>query len=111
MRGSPYAGPFEERVNTWVTTLQRVHDVFDEWVSCQRLWIYMYPIFSSPDIGRDIAADATRFKAVDTQWRRTMVHAEETRRVPQPHAADSILTLTLSLVLSSCPLSRPQPPC
>ena len=60
MRGSPYIAPFEERIATWSKTLARIQEIFDEWLLCQRTWLYLYPIFTADDIQRQIPAEARR---------------------------------------------------
>jgi hypothetical protein len=50
MWGSPFKGPFEERIKTWESKLKLMQDTLDEWLMCQQGWMYLGPIFGSEDI-------------------------------------------------------------
>lgn len=54
MQFSAFKGPFEGRIDTWNTTLFTVSEVLDAWVKVQRDWLYLQPIFESPDINRQV---------------------------------------------------------
>ena len=45
MSFSPYKKAFEERIATWEEKLVMTQDVLDEWIMCQRSWLYLEPIF------------------------------------------------------------------
>ena len=45
MSFSPYKKVFEDRINGWDSKLQMTQDVIDEWLMCQRSWLYLEPIF------------------------------------------------------------------
>jgi len=49
---SPFKGPFLEEIEEWNTTLLYVSECIDEWMKCQGQWMYLQPIFDSPDIMR-----------------------------------------------------------
>ncbi|KAJ1482176.1 dynein heavy chain, N-terminal region 2-domain-containing protein, partial [Baffinella frigidus] len=68
MRGSPYAKPLEAVVVEWSNKL----DVLEEWLKCQKTWLYLEPIFASPDIMRQMPTEGRRFQKVDQMWRATM---------------------------------------
>ena len=69
---SPYKGPFEERIADWERKLRLVQEVLSEWLSCQRNWMYLQPIFDSEDINRQLPAEGKRFAGVDRMWRKTL---------------------------------------
>jgi hypothetical protein len=56
-----------------------VSDVLEQWVTLQRAWMYLEPVFASKDIQQQLPMEAKRFAAVDRGWRKTM---EATRRAP-----------------------------
>jgi len=81
MRGSPFVKPLEKQVVDWNNQLVNMQEVLDEWLKCQKTWLYLEPIFSSPDIMRQMPAEARRFAAVDKMWRATLDSAAHDPRV------------------------------
>uniref|UniRef100_A0A8C0VX99 Dynein axonemal heavy chain 1 n=1 Tax=Cyanistes caeruleus TaxID=156563 RepID=A0A8C0VX99_CYACU len=78
MSFSPFKKPFEERMNLWETKLKMTQDVLEEWLNCQRSWLYLEPIFSSEDIKRQLPVESQRYNTVDKDWRhcRYLKHLE-----------------------------------
>ena len=72
MRGSPFIGPFELRCTEWEQRLMYLQETLDEWISCQKVWLYLEPIFGSEDIMRQMPTEGRRFAAVDGMWRKVM---------------------------------------
>jgi len=58
-------------------------DVLDEWLLCQRQWLYLEPIFSSDDINRQLPVESKRYQTMERLWRKIMKDAKEN---PQVHA-------------------------
>ena len=56
-----------------------VSDTIEEWIKCQQQWMYLQPIFDSPDIMRQLPAETKRFKSVDSTWRHII---NNTKSVP-----------------------------
>ncbi|GBF98747.1 dynein heavy chain axonemal [Raphidocelis subcapitata] len=88
---SPHKRPFEERLAKWETQLRLVSDVLEQWISLQRAWMYLEPVFASKDIQQQLPLEAKRFAAVDRGWRKMM---DATRRAPgaccSPKLLDSL---------------------
>lgn len=70
MRGSPYVKPLEAKVKKWEARLQALSSILEEWLTCQKTWMYLEPIFGSEDIIRQMPQETRRFQTVDQYWRR-----------------------------------------
>ena len=77
MRGSPYAKALESTVMEWNNKLNYFQEVLDEWLKCQKTWLYLEPIFASPDIMRQMPNEGRRFQKVDVMWRSTLEAASQ----------------------------------
>ncbi|GFH08633.1 uncharacterized protein HaLaN_03622, partial [Haematococcus lacustris] len=71
MTFSPYKKPFEERIMKWEQQLTLVSEILDQWLTLQRSWMYLEPIFSSEDIMQQLPLEGKRFATVDRMWRKT----------------------------------------
>uniref|UniRef100_A0A8B9MD76 Dynein axonemal heavy chain 1 n=1 Tax=Accipiter nisus TaxID=211598 RepID=A0A8B9MD76_9AVES len=81
MSFSPFKKPFEERMNTWENKLKMTQDVLEEWLNCQRSWLYLEPIFRSEDIKRQLPLESQRYQTMDKDWRNIMKNANENPEV------------------------------
>lgn len=81
MKGSPYAKIFEQRISEWETWLIYTWNLIEYWIKVQQVWLYLEPIFSSPDIIKHLATEAKLFKDVDTNWRTMMNKINATPKV------------------------------
>jgi dynein heavy chain len=55
--------------------------VLDEWLNCQRAWLYLEPIFSSDDINRQLPVESKRYQTMERIWRKVMKNAKENPQV------------------------------
>ena len=69
MQFSPFKKPFEQEIEDWCSKLLLVSDTLEEWLKCQKSWMYLQPIFDSPDIMKQLPTETKRFKGVDNKWR------------------------------------------
>ncbi|KAG5830594.1 hypothetical protein ANANG_G00312350 [Anguilla anguilla] len=69
---SRYVGPIKSRVSDWQKQLGLFNHTLDEWLTCQRNWLYLESIFSAPDIQRQLPAEAKMFLQVDKSWKEIM---------------------------------------
>ncbi|XP_006900461.1 PREDICTED: dynein heavy chain 6, axonemal [Elephantulus edwardii] len=69
---SRYVGPLKTRVDEWQKQLTLFNQTLDEWLTCQRNWLYLESIFNAPDIQRQLPAEAKMFLQVDKLWKEIM---------------------------------------
>ncbi|XP_077201567.1 dynein axonemal heavy chain 6 isoform X2 [Paroedura picta] len=69
---SRYVGPLKTRVDEWQKQLALFNQTLEEWLTCQRNWLYLESIFSAPDIQRQLPAEAKMFLQVDKSWKEVM---------------------------------------
>ncbi|KAK6493365.1 dynein heavy chain 6 [Huso huso] len=69
---SRYVGPIKLRVDEWQRQLALFSQTLEEWLTCQRNWLYLESIFSAPDIQRQLPAEAKMFLQVDKSWKEIM---------------------------------------
>jgi dynein heavy chain len=91
MLGSPYVKPFEEEMSEWSVTLNMVQDIVDESLKVQATWLYLEPIFSSPDIMAQMPEEGRRFTQVDKSWRDIMKEANKDTHVLEVVKIDKML--------------------
>lgn len=58
-----------------------IQDVLDEWLICQRSWLYLEPIFSSEDINRQLPVEGKRYQTMERMWRKLMKNANDNTQV------------------------------
>lgn len=51
---SPYIKFLVNEVNSWKNQLIKVQEVLEDWTKVQKGWLYLWPIFSSDDIQKQI---------------------------------------------------------
>jgi dynein heavy chain len=72
IRSSPFIGPFESKCRDWEALLLTLQASLDEWLRLQGTWLYLEPIFSSPDILKQMPKEGMQFRVVDAIYRETM---------------------------------------
>ena len=70
--GSRYVGPIKPRVDDWQHKLNLFAETLEEWLVCQRSWLYLESIFSAPDIQKQLPAEAKMFMEVDKSFKEAM---------------------------------------
>jgi len=69
MSASRFIGAVEAEVTAWEKKLALLSEVLEEWLTCQRNWMYLEPIFTAPDIQKQLPAEHKMFADVDKSWR------------------------------------------
>ncbi len=59
------------------TSLDLFSDTLEEWLNCQRSWMYLESIFSAPDIQRQLPNESKMFSGVDRSWKDIMKKTSE----------------------------------
>ncbi|KAG7222919.1 hypothetical protein INR49_015972, partial [Caranx melampygus] len=69
---SRYVAPIKFRVDKLLKQLTLFNQTLDEWLTCQRSWLYLEGIFVAPDIKRQLPAESMMFLEVDKSWKKIM---------------------------------------
>uniref|UniRef100_A0A2A4JD05 Dynein heavy chain linker domain-containing protein n=1 Tax=Heliothis virescens TaxID=7102 RepID=A0A2A4JD05_HELVI len=72
---SPFKAAFELRIQEWDDKLRLTQKVVDEWIECQKEWMYLEPIFTSEDIARQLPMETKKYGTMERIWRRIMSSA------------------------------------
>lgn len=92
MKGSPFIVPFEAQIEKFERQLVSLQDIMDSWLKVQATWLYLEPIFSSPDIMMQMPEEGRRFKNVDKMWKDVMNVAVEDPSVMQVIEIENLLS-------------------
>ncbi|KAH9281795.1 Dynein heavy chain 6, axonemal [Echinococcus granulosus] len=69
---SKHVGPIKPQVDEWVQKLALFGETLDQWLACQKGWMYLESIFSAPDIQRQLPSEAKSFMALDKSFKEVM---------------------------------------
>ena len=81
MMGSRYITGVRDEVEEWDKKLSILSETLDEWVACQRNWMYLETIFCAEDIQKQLPAEAAKFQTVDKMWKDVMKKTSQNPRV------------------------------
>jgi dynein heavy chain len=65
MTGSRFITGVKQEVDVWEKRLALLSETLDEWVQCQKTWMYLETIFGAPDIQKQLPAETQKFMTVD----------------------------------------------
>ena len=72
---SRFVTGIRDDVEVWEKKLGLLSEVLDEWLLCQRNWMYLEVIFGQPDIQKQLPLEASKFMKVDKHWKELMKKA------------------------------------
>jgi dynein heavy chain len=77
MSFSPFKKVFQDRITNWNNQLRMAQDILDVLGEVQRSWLYLEPIFASPDITQQLPVESKKFFTADKTWRRVMAQIRD----------------------------------
>ncbi|KAM4706665.1 dynein axonemal heavy chain 6 [Discoglossus pictus] len=90
---SRYIGPIKPRVDDWQEKLSLFNQTLEDWLTCQRNWLYLESIFSAPDIQRQLPKEAKMFLQVDKTWKEFMRRVNRLPNALRAATHDGTLTM------------------
>ena len=76
--GSRFVKPLRVEAERWKKDLFLLNQVIEEWVTCQKQWIYLENIFKAPDIKRQLPTESQKFEKVDNFFKQQMNKTKKT---------------------------------
>jgi dynein heavy chain len=61
MLGTRFVAEIKPTVESWEGKLLLIQETIDEWLSCQKQWMYLENIFSAEDIQKQLPQETTKF--------------------------------------------------
>lgn len=88
IQGSRFVGPIKKQVDQWYSDIRLMGETLEEWLTCQRNWLYLESIFSAPDIQKQLVSESKMFNQVDKSFkdlmRKTNDNSSVYRALTQP---------------------------
>ncbi|GMH64114.1 hypothetical protein TrST_g1151 [Triparma strigata] len=81
MMGSRFIMGVRDEVETWAKKLGLLSETLDEWIACQRNWMYLETIFCAEDIQKQLPVESQKFMVVDKMWKNIMKQTSEAPKV------------------------------
>ena len=72
MLGTRFVSEIRDKVEEWEKKLVLISDILDEWLYCQRNWMYLENIFNAEDIQKQLPEETRKFFQVDKFWKEIM---------------------------------------
>jgi dynein heavy chain len=97
MQFSQFKGPFVDEIEEWYAMVRTVQDVCDEWNRCQGNWSYLWPVFDSPDIMKQLVMIGRMFKGVDKSWREILRETDKDKNIMRSCNREGLLQKFLTM--------------
>lgn len=91
--GSRYVKPLRDLAEQFKKYLFTLNQIVEEWVICQKQWIYLENIFGAADIKKQLPTESQRFEQVDRFFKQLMI-----RTGKSPNAMRIVKTYGQTLV-------------
>ena len=101
MTASKFVVGIRDQVEVWDKKLQLVSEVLDEWMLCQRNWMYLECIFGSADIQKQLPEESKKFQMVDKDWTDVMRRTSKNPQVLYATCQDSDARDVLEMFVKS----------
>lgn len=70
--GSRFVKPLREEADQWKKWIMILSDMVDQWMECQKKWMYLENIFKAPDIKKSLMEETKKFEGVDKFFKNLM---------------------------------------
>ncbi len=81
MMGSKFVMGVKMQVERWTQYLSIISDTFDEWLQCQKTWMYLETIFSAEDIQEQLPDESKLFLEVDKTWKKILTDTHNNPKI------------------------------
>ncbi|OHT13633.1 Dynein heavy chain family protein [Tritrichomonas foetus] len=88
---SPYIKPMLKRATDKLTFLHAAHETLDAWVTCQKSWLYLQPIFTGTSIQQKLYKEAIQWNTVQSIWSTLMNHTHAHPEFTTVMSRDNVL--------------------
>ena len=72
LKASPFSKPSYRKASDLESRIISIQDLLENWIQCQRLWIYLEPIFKSDDIKKKMKLETQKFEGVNKNYENTI---------------------------------------
>ncbi|XP_067884712.1 dynein axonemal heavy chain 6-like [Heterodontus francisci] len=93
IKGSRYVEPIKKEVNEWDRKLNLMAHTIEEWMICQRNWLYLNPIFQAPDIQRQLVSETKLFAQIEKTWNELIMRVQNNSNILKTTTTPGVLEL------------------
>ncbi|KAF4522383.1 hypothetical protein B566_EDAN012965 [Ephemera danica] len=72
---SIFVEPFMDEMQEWASKLVKIQKIFELWIPVQQGWMYLQPIFGSPDIQQQMPQEGQQFSRVNRIFLKIMQYS------------------------------------